>query len=84
MCGLSVARLLTADRRAAAVAAAAGLSLALGTMGSLLGQAAGAAVAVALSALSMAVSGPDLGAVMAEGRDGALPHDGSQPPTPDG
>ena len=53
-------------------------------MGSLLGQAAGAAVAVALSALSMAVSGPDLGAVMAEGRDGALPHDGSQPPTPDG
>lgn len=84
VCGLSVARLLTADRRAAAVAAAAGLSLALGTMGSLLGQAAGAAVAVALSALSMAVSGPDLGAVMAEGRARALPHDGSQPPTPDG
>ena len=56
VCGLSVARLLSADRRVAAVAAASALSLALGTTGGLVGQAAGAAVAVALGAMPVAES----------------------------
>jgi hypothetical protein len=66
VCGLAVARLLSADRRVAAVAAASAMSLALGTMGGLAAQAAGAAVAVALSAAPAgeraprAVGTPDL------------------------
>jgi len=56
VCGLSVARLLSADRRVAAVAAASALSLALGTTGGLVGQVAGAAVAVALGAMPVAES----------------------------
>jgi hypothetical protein len=58
VCGLAVARLLTADRRVAAVAAASAMSLALGTMGGLAAQAAGAVVAVALSAVPAAESVP--------------------------
>jgi hypothetical protein len=51
VCGLSLARLVTADRRAAGLGAACALSLALGTFGGLDAHAVGAAVAVALSAL---------------------------------
>jgi hypothetical protein len=58
VCGLAVARLLSADRRVAAVAAASAMALALGTMGGLAAQAAGAAVAVALSAVPVAESVP--------------------------
>jgi hypothetical protein len=52
--GLSVARLFSADSLVAGVAAACALSLALGTTGGLGAQAAGAAVAVALSAMPVA------------------------------
>jgi hypothetical protein len=47
--GLSLARLFTADQRVAAVAVACALALALGTMGGLTAQVAGAVVAIALS-----------------------------------
>jgi len=58
VCGLGIARLVSADRRVAAVAAASAMSLGLGMMGGLAAQAAGAAVAVALSAAPAAGTVP--------------------------